>query len=118
MSHLCHARGCPFQVKPELLMCLRHWHMVPRKLQRAVWLHYRAGQCDDKRPSAEWHEAASAAIGYVALAEGQKVTRAEVRALVVHGFETQIIAAYGKRGPRYEAACRRVIAEIKQEIAP
>lgn len=43
-------------------MCARHWAMVPRELGRAVWRHYRAGQCDDKNPSSEWHKAADAAI--------------------------------------------------------
>ena len=43
-------------------MCLRHWRMVPADLQRAVWKHYRPGQCDDKKPSREWHAAADAAI--------------------------------------------------------
>lgn len=47
-------------------MCKRHWGMVPRVLQKAVWLHYREGQCDDKRPSREWFDAADAAINAVA----------------------------------------------------
>jgi hypothetical protein len=67
--HHCHARGCTTPVKPEMLMCLRHWRMVPRKLQKAVWDTYRPGQCDDKRPSREWHDAADAAIKYVAALE-------------------------------------------------
>jgi hypothetical protein len=46
-------------------MCRRHWFMVPRALQAAVWKHYRPGQCDDKQPSKEWHEAADAAIAAV-----------------------------------------------------
>jgi len=47
-------------------MCLRHWRMVPKRIQRAVWKHYREGQCDDKNPSYEWHHAADAAIASVA----------------------------------------------------
>lgn len=43
-------------------MCRRHWYMVPTHIRRRVWLHYRAGQCDDKRPSRAWHEAADEAI--------------------------------------------------------
>lgn len=61
-AHICHARGCKTPVKPELLMCFKHWKMVPRNLQRNVWKHYRRGQCDDKNPSLEWHAAADAAI--------------------------------------------------------
>lgn len=61
-AHHCHARGCTTPCKPEMLMCLKHWRMVPLNLQRAVWAHYRPGQCDDKRPSEAWHKAADAAI--------------------------------------------------------
>lgn len=73
MSHHCHARGCATPCKPEMLMCLKHWRMVPRKLQRAVWATYRPGQCDDKQPSVEWHEAADAAIAAVAAKEAPKL---------------------------------------------
>lgn len=71
MAHHCHARGCTKEVKPELLMCLRHWKMVPRPLQLEVWKHYRPGQCDDKNPSEAWHKAADAAIAAVAAKEGR-----------------------------------------------
>jgi hypothetical protein len=81
MTHRCHARDCETPVKPELLMCLRHWRMVSKPIQRAVWATYRSGQCDDKRPSREWHRAASAAIGFVARAEGKLVTKAELEAM-------------------------------------
>jgi hypothetical protein len=69
-AHRCHARGCVTQCKPEMLMCLRHWRMVPRGIQRAVWATYRVGQCDDKSPSESWHNAADAAIEAVAQKEG------------------------------------------------
>lgn len=46
-------------------MCRRHWFMVPKDIQRAVWTHYRAGQCKDKKPSDEYLEAALSAIVYV-----------------------------------------------------
>jgi hypothetical protein len=68
-AHHCHARGCRVPTEPEMLMCLRHWRMVPRDLQRRVWATYRHGQCDDKRPSQAWHEAADAAIAAVAAKE-------------------------------------------------
>lgn len=68
-AHHCHAEGCAVATRPELLMCGRHWRMVPRALQRAVWASYRAGQCDDKRPSREWLRAADAAIKHVAALE-------------------------------------------------
>lgn len=68
-NHHCHAIGCAVIVVPERLMCKRHWSLVPRPLQQAVWQHYRPGQCDDMRPSREWHTAADAAIKHVAKLE-------------------------------------------------
>ena len=64
-EHRCHARRCDAHCQPEHLMCAKHWRMVPKKLQEAVWATYRPGQCDDMRPSQAWHEAASAAIAAV-----------------------------------------------------
>lgn len=85
--HTCHARGCNVVVKPELLMCLTHWRRVPRGIQQAVWSSYRAGQCDDRKPSKAWHDAADAAIGYVARLEGQPVRWAETEALEAFGYK-------------------------------
>lgn len=64
-DHHCHARFCGRSCKPEWLMCPRHWRMVPRPLQQAVWAAYRPGQCDDKKPSEAWFQAAEAAIAAV-----------------------------------------------------
>jgi hypothetical protein len=52
-------------------MCPKHWAMVPSHIQKAVYKHYRAGQCDDYKPSPAWHEAADAAIKAVSVAESQ-----------------------------------------------
>lgn len=72
-GHTCHARGCKTLCKPEMLMCLKHWRMVPRDLQRAVWATYRTGQCQlNPLPSKEWHAAADAAIAAVAEKEKAK----------------------------------------------
>lgn len=70
-GHRCHARNCALLVPPGLLMCRRHWYMVPTELRRAVWSTYRVGQCDDRRPSREWLEAAKAAIEAVAAKEAR-----------------------------------------------
>ena len=61
-SHRCHAIGCPTHVHPRLLMCGKHWRMVPRALKAAVWSAYRAGQERDKKPSQAYREAARDAI--------------------------------------------------------
>lgn len=68
--HLCHAMGCAREVPPALLMCLRHWRLVPREIQRLVWKHYRKGQEIDKRPSKEYLEVMKLAIRSVAEQEG------------------------------------------------
>lgn len=86
MDHHCHARNCQTPVKPELLMCWAHWKQVPRNIQRAVYQHYRPGQCDDKDPSKQWLTAAEAAIGYVARKEGQRVRVIEQEALTKFGY--------------------------------
>lgn len=84
----CHARGCTVAVKPELLMCPRHWRQVPVRIQRAVWATYRRGQCDDMNPSREWHDAADAAIGYVAALERRALRPPEIVALAALGYTT------------------------------
>jgi hypothetical protein len=69
-GHLCHARGCAKKVPPKLLMCLRHWRLVPPAIRRLVWKHYRPGQEIDKRPSREYLEVMRQAIQAVAEQEG------------------------------------------------
>lgn len=67
--HLCHAIGCETPVRPALLMCRRHWFMVPARLRAEVLATYRRGQCDDKNPSLDYLVAARAAINAVAAQE-------------------------------------------------
>lgn len=81
VPHRCHATGCIRRVQPEMLMCRDHWRAVPDGIRKKVWAAYRPGQCDDMKPSREWHEAADAAIGWVARREGRHVTVAQIEAL-------------------------------------
>lgn len=67
--HLCHARGCDTAVPPKLLMCGRHWRLVPKALQRAVYAAYVPGQERSKDPTPEYLDAAMAAVEAVAEAE-------------------------------------------------
>ena len=69
MSHRCHAIGCEKEVPPAMLMCLRHWRMVPRPLQKEVWRTYRRGQEIDKNPSTAYLMAQKDAVAAVALKE-------------------------------------------------
>ena len=66
MNHTCHARGCSVPVPEKMLMCLRHWRMVPRELKAGVWMHYRPKQEILKDPTPKYLEAARAAIQAVA----------------------------------------------------
>lgn len=69
-GHHCHATRCRVSVPPEMLMCRRHWFMVPRDVRLKVWATYRQGQCDDLNPSAAYCRAAKAAVVAVATREG------------------------------------------------
>lgn len=69
--HTCHARGCSRVIDVTMLMCRRHWFMVPPHIRAKVWATYRPGQEKDKLPSREWHSAADLAIAAVAKKEGR-----------------------------------------------
>ncbi|AZS12623.1 hypothetical protein HWB99_gp087 [Mycobacterium phage DrLupo] len=69
-KHTCHALRCNTEVPPKLLMCGKHWRMVPKPLQDRVWHHYRPGQEVTKDPSHEYIRAAMAAVNAVADKEG------------------------------------------------
>ena len=43
MTHECPARPCTEQIGPGLLMCPRHWYLVPKPLRRAVWIAWNRG---------------------------------------------------------------------------
>jgi hypothetical protein len=70
VSHKCHAKGCNQEIPPRLLCCARHWRMVPKRLQAAIWKHYRPGQEIDKDPTPEYLEVMRQAIEAVDQAEG------------------------------------------------
>lgn len=70
MSHTCHATACTANVPPTMWGCRRHWFMVPKAIRDRIWATYRVGQCDDKRPSRTYCEAARDAVIAVAKTEG------------------------------------------------
>ena len=73
MAHHCHALGCPIRTSPEMLMCAKHWFMVPKHIRDRVWSTYRNGQCDSKFVTLQWCEAADHAVLAVATKEGKKI---------------------------------------------
>lgn len=70
-GHHCHADGCTRNVPPRLLMCGKHWRMVPQHLQDRVWATYLPGQEITKTPSNEYLIAARNAINAVAEKENR-----------------------------------------------
>ena len=74
-EHTCHARGCKAAVPPRMLMCRRHWYMVPRELRARVWATYRPGQEISKTPSAAYLAAALEAVNAVARIESHGKTQ-------------------------------------------
>ncbi len=70
MSHHCHASGCSTPTKPEMFMCKKHWYMLTAEHRAKIWATYRAGQCDDWKPSESYCHAARDAVVYLATKEG------------------------------------------------
>ena len=71
LKHECHATGCVVEVPPKMLMCIRHWRMVPRTLQQKIWATYRIGQEIRKDPTREYLDAQRAAVRAVEQKEGR-----------------------------------------------
>lgn len=73
MVHECHADNCDDPISPRLLMCKKHWRLVPEKFKHRVHKHYRGGQEVDKNPTENYLKAARDCIDYVAVVEaGQR----------------------------------------------
>jgi hypothetical protein len=70
--HECHADGCSVEVPPRMLMCLRHWRMVPRDIQKRVWAEYNEGQEIRKDPTEEYMDVQREAVEAVAKKEGRR----------------------------------------------
>ena len=43
LTHECPAPVCTERIDPDMLMCPRHWHVVPKPLRKAVWIAWRHG---------------------------------------------------------------------------
>lgn len=58
VRHGCAAIGCGARVPRGMLMCRKHWHMVPKAIQRAVWRTWRALRNDNGAESRQAYEVA------------------------------------------------------------
>lgn len=74
-AHTCHAEGCDVHVPPRMLMCRKHWRMVPYGIQVAVWAEYQPGQerLDGTAvPTDDYLDVAREAVEAVAVKEGRR----------------------------------------------
>jgi len=69
--------------------------MLPKENRDQIWNTYRPGQCDDRRPSQEYCDAAKAALTVIADKEGRKLTGIEPEILLYD------IAAAGLLSPEH-----------------
>jgi hypothetical protein len=74
MKHVCHATGCNVPVPPAMLMCRKHWFMVPKPIQNEVWRAYRPGQEVTKDPSEDYMRAYQRAVASVEQREGRQAS--------------------------------------------
>lgn len=57
--HRCPVRGCDVKdVDDEMLMCPRHWYMVPKPLQNSVYRAWQRGSGYGTKALAHAHRAA------------------------------------------------------------
>jgi hypothetical protein len=60
--HECAALGCRVTVAGKFLMCPKHWNMVPRAVQTAIWREFFSGQRKGTHPTEGWRDAMAEAI--------------------------------------------------------
>lgn len=63
MTHRCPAEGCTTDCPRHILMCARHWRMVPRPLQTAIRDTWRSGH------TSAWHDNKDQAVALVSSTE-------------------------------------------------
>jgi hypothetical protein len=71
-----------------MLMCRKHWFMVPSKLRSEVWRTYQDGQCDTFDPTSAYCQAAKAAVVAVAEKEGRTIDLQEPKILLYDMLQT------------------------------
>lgn len=71
IGHYCHAIDCDEEVPPAILMCKRHWYMVPKEIRDLVWKYYVPGQEARKDPTKKYLAIMQRAINAVAIKEGK-----------------------------------------------
>lgn len=59
-THKCYAAECVYVLPEDLLMCKRHWFLVPRPIRDRVWALFRSGQAGTPEHVAACQEARAA----------------------------------------------------------
>lgn len=72
-KHTCSVWWCEAPIAAKMAMCKKHWNMVPKPLQRAIWSLYVPGQEQRLDFSPQYIETLLAAV------------------MVVHSLETQTV---------------------------
>jgi hypothetical protein len=99
-DHHCHANDCPTRTSPAVLMCAKHWRMVPVAMQRKVWSTYKKRGSPGGEPLswAEYYEASADAVEHVAAIENKPIEN-----------------AYRRSAPRFrDIAAQQEIASTQQ----
>lgn len=80
-AHTCHARGCPVEVPRKMFMCLKHWRLLPKPMQAAVWREYNPGQENGLAEVTQAYcEVTDEAIRFIAELEAKKAAEAAAAA--------------------------------------
>lgn len=77
-AHTCPAVDCGEPCPPKMLICPKHWVIVPKNLRNALLRHWRRDQHRDQRPSLAYVDASHRAIAAIARAEGKRYVRASL----------------------------------------
>ncbi len=96
MSHTCHAQACKKAVSPKMLMCARHWRMVPKRVQRWVWATYQKGQETTKTPESRYLVAHFAAVIAVAVRENRPAAAIEWDWRCLHSYADDATTDYAE----------------------
>lgn len=72
LEHHCHAAGCGKSVHPKMLMCAKHWKLVPFAVQCRIYATYVPGQEMRKDASEKFLEAMGIAVEIVEQEEKRK----------------------------------------------
>ena len=71
-THKCAARSCDKRISLNLLMCGRHWMLLPRRIRERIWSEYHKGIADGTHPTGAYALAVDEAVRAV---DGKELAR-------------------------------------------